>query len=211
MSFIVLGSFLPAAASCAESSLPMLSPPPFTFANKVKYTLGMDPDVTVHDIKSTGGGKHLIHIDVKNLDKLQALDTIIKSVYSLGNEEVRIQFHSVCGDSSPHHRSTSPVIPWTTKSVEKIINTAFRGNPLFYMTKDSNSFGHSAVNVIFQKAIVQFWNDDLSDYYSNYNEVAAFVFRQLMVSRVGNILLGASTRDDACGSTPDSLAEVAEW
>ena len=216
LSFIALGPFLQIAESRAESrsQSPMLSPPPYTFANKVKHTLGRDPDVTVHDMVTVGGGKYLINIDVKNLDKLQALDAIIPAVHKLGNEEVRIRFHDICGNRHMPDKEINPIVlPETAADVAHTVQTAFQGNPLFYATKSGSSFGRSTVYVIFQQAIVQFWNDDLSDYCGNYNAVAASVFRDLVVGKVGKILLEVSTRDDSCDSKhkPSTEAEMVEW
>ncbi|MFC5468952.1 hypothetical protein ACFPPD_09475 [Cohnella suwonensis] len=46
---------------------------------------------------------------------------------------------------------------------------------------------------MFKVRVVQFFNDDLSDFYSNYNNVAASVFRDVLRNMVSGTVIQFST------------------
>ena len=53
--------------------------------------------------------------------------------------------------------------------------------------------------VIINKAIVQFYNDDISDLCRNYNEVAAKVFKEITNKDFGeNLVVGFTTKSETC-------------
>lgn len=47
--------------------------------------------------------------------------------------------------------------------------------------------------VVFKRGVVQFYNDDLSDLYGNYNEVAENVFAKLLKLQINDFSCSAST------------------
>ena len=51
----------------------------------------------------------------------------------------------------------------------------------------------SVVYAIFKKEVIQFFNDDISDFYCNYNEVAAKVFNEVLCNDYKEILLFCTT------------------
>ena len=67
----------------------------------------------------------------------------------------------------------------------ELYEDAFTGNPLFEQTKVRSLAGISFEYCIFKKTVIQFWNDDLSDYYGNYNglptDIAKDVLRESTV------------------------------
>jgi hypothetical protein len=47
---------------------------------------------------------------------------------------------------------------------------------------------------VFKPSVVQFFNDDLSDYYGNFNQVASAIYRQVLATRYpGGIVLETTT------------------
>ena len=48
---------------------------------------------------------------------------------------------------------------------------------------------------VFTKSVIQFFNDDMSDYYRNFNGVTADVFNDILVLDYGNnVTLGTTTQ-----------------
>ncbi|MFK0573234.1 hypothetical protein [Endozoicomonas sp.] len=195
LSFIFLASALSVPVShadCVKAGV-NLSPPPVTLSNKVKYTLSLDPEVVVHDVVESDPGKYLIDVYVSNDNKSKALASIMLPEHKLGNQRVNVRFH----DS--HGNIEEPVELKTLLEIKTGISNALEGNSLFERVEDKATFGKPVIYVIFSKVVVQFWNDDLSDFYSNFNEVAAFVFRDLMLSGAGKIPINVSTdKEETC-------------
>ena len=63
------------------------------------------------------------------------------------------------------------------KQVSEVFMAAFTGNPLFTEVKSTN---FSLVGLIMTKSVVQFFNDDLKDFYGNFNGVTAQVVNDLI-------------------------------
>ncbi len=193
LSFIFLASALmvPVSHAGAVQAMAGLSPPRITLSNKVRDTLGRDPGVIVHDIVASVPGRYSIDVRVLDDNKSKALASIMRPVHTIGKEVVNIYFY----DS--HGNREKPVKLKTLMEVKTAIKDALEENPLFERVEDKATFGNRpAIYVIFSKTVVQFWNDDLSDFYSNYNNVAAFVFLDLMLPRAGGIPINVSTEKE---------------
>jgi hypothetical protein len=54
-------------------------------------------------------------------------------------------------------------------------------------------FGNTFVYPVFKVRVVQFFNDDLSDFFSNYNNVAAFVFKDVLRNTISGTPIQFST------------------
>jgi len=48
---------------------------------------------------------------------------------------------------------------------------------------------------VFTKSVTQFYNEDLSDLYRNYNEVSAGVFREVLKEKINGIDIDPSTEE----------------
>jgi hypothetical protein len=90
-----------------------------------------------------------------------------------------------------------PVIPSSPDELVKLTQTALTGNKWFVevVKKAFSPMPHSPVVVypVFSKAVIQFYNDDLSDLYNNYNNVVAFVFKDVLNPAPGGIMFYSST------------------
>lgn len=58
--------------------------------------------------------------------------------------------------------------------------TAFSGNSIFSKVVSASIMGLDLGYCIFSSEIVQFWNDDLSDYYGNFNGLAEDIAREVL-------------------------------
>lgn len=154
-----------------------LSPPWYTFANEIKYTYGLSPYITVNDLEDEGD-KYTLTIEVANNDIATALRNVLPLTHTIGNITIDIVVLN----------SRDKVVPVTNKAytpqtLAQTFCTALYKNPLFIgtvLTAEKIPLSMQStigdVVIVIRKSVVQFFNDDISDLCSNYNEVAARVF-----------------------------------
>ena len=73
------------------SQSPQLSPPEFTFFNKLKNSIGNDTQVTVGNLIQLPNGVNLIPVLVNKQEKAQALATILDLHKDFGGTNVYVQ------------------------------------------------------------------------------------------------------------------------
>ncbi|MFD2682507.1 hypothetical protein [Bacillus seohaeanensis] len=174
-----------------ESNLPQLSPPQFTYFNEVKHSVGNDPFVTVLNIiELPHDAGYLIPVLVRNQEKAQALATIMESQKTFGNIVVYVV---VIYDGQVVNPLTDTFTP---QEMKKLVETALKTNRYFiFAAVERFSPGTESVYPVFSKSIIQFFNDDLSDLYNNFNEVAASVFSDVLRKEINSIPINPSTFD----------------
>lgn len=168
-----------------------LSPPWYTFANEVLNTVGKDPNVQVDSLRQVSSSKYSLMIRVKGLQRARALATIIRNTATFGNITVTVIVKTTSGTiAKPYPTSTL-----TALQIAQLYRIAFRTNILFsFVTIRAFVPGSArAVFPVFAKRVVQFYNDDLSDFYGNYNNVAAFSFRDVLKKSINNVTINFST------------------
>lgn len=147
-----------------------LSSPWFFFHKEVQALFGRDSEVHVKDLADLGEGKFGFLILVSNLAKAQAIKAILPQTVPLGNITISI---TVLGpDEDDINCSEVPVV--------ELYNTAFSGNPIFEQTLSKSICGMTFNYCIFKKEVIQFWNDDLSDYCGNYNGLATDIAKEVL-------------------------------
>ncbi|OIK13060.1 hypothetical protein BIV60_14725 [Bacillus sp. MUM 116] len=175
-----------------QTDLPQLSPPQITYFNEVKHSLGNDPNVTVLNlIEFPQGAGYLISIIVDNRKKARALATILDQQKEIGNIVINL---IVIYDKTivrPHSRS------FTAEGIVDLFEDAL-GTNRFFKFAEAKPFspGVTSVYPVFTKSVIQFFNDDISDIYGNFNEVTAFVFRDVVREEINGILINPSTEMD---------------
>lgn len=165
-----------------------LSPPWYTFWNKVKATIGKDPSVTVGQLQ-TGSTPYVIPITTANAAKAQALANILKPFIHIGSLVINVQV------SVPNGQPLKPQTPANPQQLFDMTKTALTGNTLLSSVQKQAIFpgGPDVVWPIFTPSVVQFPNDDLSDFYHNYNGVASDVFKDVLNLNPGGLYLYPST------------------
>ena len=155
---------------------PMLSPPWYTLQKKFKYTFGCDPAVTVKDLDTSQSPKMVVPIIVNDKKKGMVLRTLIRANFPMGNIIVITEVQNSKGES------WQALIIKNEKQLRDVITDAYSGNPLFVEVKSKERIPGfpTQVGLIMTKTVVQFFNDDLSDYYSNFNGVTAEVMSDLI-------------------------------
>lgn len=142
-----------------------LQSPWVTFAEEVKELFKNDPEVhVVYD------GQYDVKLYVDSDEKYDALKKILPSVKVFGNVVLNIT-----------------LVPADVEDAEEedlgeLFEKAFAGNPAvaFVAKQEDPAAGPLATYVVFEKEVVQFYNDDLSDYFRNkstlYQDIAYDVF-----------------------------------
>lgn len=156
------------------AGLAALSPPWYTLRNKFAYTFGCDPAVSVGEL-DTSQKIYTIPITVDDEAKGQALRTIISHTFPMGNITVETVVRNSQGIL------WSAVTVATEQGLLDVVNAAFAGNPLFVKADTRTVYPNiHQVGVIMTKSVVQFYNDDLSDFFHNFNGVTANVVGDLI-------------------------------
>lgn len=178
-----------------------LSPPWYTFANEIKYTYGLSPYITVYDLEGEGD-KYTLTIKVTyNNDIAIALRNVLPLTHRIGNITIDIIVLNCRNKVVPFANRT-----YTPQTLAQTFCTALYKNPLFIGTvltarklppPMQSTIGD--VVIVIRKYVVQFFNDDISDLCSNYNEVAAKVFS--LVTNLDyrpHLTISFSTYDPGC-------------
>jgi hypothetical protein len=134
-----------------------LSPPWIQYVKEVMALFGEDPEIKI----VYNNDECKLDLVVDNHDKAEALTQLIPAEKEFGNVVLKIS-----------------VIPCNNlKTAPDLFRKAFNGNPAFHDLVTINGvFTNPVSYVIFEKKVVQFFNDDLSDAHGNmttlYKDVA---------------------------------------
>ncbi|TYQ13028.1 UNVERIFIED_CONTAM: hypothetical protein Cloal_4077 [Acetivibrio alkalicellulosi] len=178
-----------------------VSPPWYTFANQINYTYGRSPYVKVRELKELKNGNYVLNIYVKNKVIAYAVRQVLPLKEAYGNIEVYIKVY----DPSRKEVKIAKQVVYTDKKLAKLFCVALYKNPLFVGAvltggKVPQFIDFPQVAIVIKKAVVQFFNDDISDLCSNYNEVAAKVFEEVTTLRYPvRKEVTFTTQDKKCG------------
>lgn len=175
-------------------------PPWYTLANKIKYTYGLSDLVQVNDLIGICN-QYVLVINVFNNLVAQSLRQILPETVVMGNIIVNIVIFNNDGMIMITNKEE-----YTPETLGALFNIALTGNPLFknvVITKglitDNISPLVGDVVVVIDKEVVQFYNDDISDLCSNFNEVASKVFAEITNPEYEcDLKVGFSTYDPNC-------------
>lgn len=140
-----------------------LQSPWVTFAEEIKELFKDDPQIHYEY-----DGQYEVKLYVDDAEKADALMKLIPPLKVFGNVTLKI--------------TVIPADAEGTQDTKALFEKAFAGNPVlsFVATQDDPSVGPVATYVVFENKVVQFYNDDLSDYYRNkstlYQDIALEVF-----------------------------------
>ena len=155
-----------------------LSPPQYTLWNKYKAVFGADPQVTVKELVIEKPCELVVPIIVDDKAKGEALRTIILPEITLGNFHIRISV------------TNSKDVSWAAITIKDadhlaaITTIAMSGNPLFVEAKPippKLPGQRPCMGLIMTQSVIQFFNDNLADVFSNFNGVTANVLQELII------------------------------
>ncbi|WP_082731903.1 hypothetical protein [Sporosarcina sp. HYO08] len=175
-----------------ESALPQLSPPWVTYFNELKNSIDNDPLVSVVQlIGLPHDAGYLIPIIVQERKKARALATILELEKNFGNVPVYVAVIYDGAVVDPLEESGL-----TPQRIVKVFEEAFNTNRYFeFAVVERFTPGTEAVYPVFSKRVIQFFNDDLSDLYNNFNAVAASVFKDVLREEINDIIINPSTAE----------------
>ena len=143
--------------------------PWYTFQKKVSALFEKDPDIYVGEIfqpEDDSEVTYAFNIEVKNHEKFVALDRVIPGTKVFGNVVLGIVLYD------EENNDVHPGI--------KLFETIFKGNPIMKDLKvRTDAAGTDHVYVRFQPEIVQFFDDDTSDYNGNWTGIAEDIAREV--------------------------------
>ncbi|MFF2481039.1 hypothetical protein [Paenibacillus sp. NPDC058071] len=173
--------------TAAKSPQVGLSPPEATFHSELRYSIGCDPLVRVGPLAPLNKGEYEVTIQVRGIRKAKALATLLVPVKAFGNIRIHIRVRVGSATIKPLPGPLSP------RTIVSLYRTGLQSNRLYQFTAAKTVFGSAFVYPVFKARVVQFFNDDLSDFYSNYNNIAAFVFRSVLRNAIGRTPIQFST------------------
>jgi hypothetical protein len=138
-----------------------LSSPWMTYYKKLVALFGDDPELNVlwnDDTKS-------ITIESTNTFKIMALEKLLNPVVTFGNITVTVSCRVKDG---------------AEESLSAIFKTAFAGNPHFKGIIEKKVVAMDETFVLFKNEVIQFFNDDTTDYYGNWNGLSEDIMRDII-------------------------------
>ncbi|MDQ5823642.1 MAG: hypothetical protein M3441_05435 [Chloroflexota bacterium] len=169
-----------------QSPRPGLSPPWYTLWNKIDKAVGADPGFSVQPLQDNGDGTYTVVITSQGGDPTP-LAAVLKKSHTLGNITVNVEVQELHVDVLSIN---------TPGELVGALNGALKTNPYFVQaiqTQPSPFYQVPSVVAVFTASVIQFYNDDLSDYYRNFNGVTADVFTDILLLDYGNNVTLATT------------------
>lgn len=149
-----------------------LSAPWEIFYREIQALFVYDPEVhVIYDEADTH-----IKLYVDDEYKAEALTRLLPQEKKFGNVILKITVY-------PSNGTEDQVITGETTN-EELFDLAFTGNGAFAFTKSLPCiFSNNLTYVVFKKMVVQYWTDDIGDYYGQtstlYQNIAKDVFEEM--------------------------------
>lgn len=141
--------------------------PWYTFNKKVKALFELDPEIEVGEIVDCDDeADYCFSIEVKNHEKFVALDRLMPRTRVFGNVVLKIYLYDVVNNDA--------------NTVVQLYQTLFEGNRIVKDIKtrvDVCGVAHDFVR--FVPEVVQFFDDDLSDYSGNWSGLAQDIAKEV--------------------------------
>ena len=182
-----------------NENMARLSPPWYTYYNFIKESIGSDPWVKVLDMTEMSGAQYIITSQARRIEKARALATILTLRQTFGNIVVDIEILHNGNGVSPYEP------PLTNAELLRIFNQALGTNSYFRNVRLGGLVAES-IFPIFKKEVIQFFNDDISDFYQNFNGVASNVFVEVLRPDIYGTNINPSTEQGAVNNGSNNLA-----
>lgn len=142
-----------------------LSPPWTTVEKKIRALFKGDEDITIKPMKRLADGNLELSLEGPDACKMIALNSIMKTKYNFGNFNLNLVFKTT------DKKDINPIkINEWFNNLYSIYEDAFCSTATVIDVKDvQDRTGAENVIIEFKKEVVQFFNDDLTDFYGNWN------------------------------------------
>jgi hypothetical protein len=153
-----------------------LSPPWWTVQKKIKAMFKDDPDIEIKSVSKGGdasGVTYTIYLDTPDAAKAIALEKILKTEYNFGNIKLKV----IVRVTNANNKTVLPAESIYDNYLDALATTP----AVVDIRHVADMFGTKWIVIDFKKEVVQFWNDDLTDYYGNWNglytDIATDIFK----------------------------------
>lgn len=157
-----------------------LSPPWNTIYRKITAFFKGDDEITVKPLETTGRN-WIITIETPNSDKAFALENIMRTEYSFGNVSVKVKFAVT--------NETAKKATILSDDLYETYLTALSSTPAVTDIKKVKNFVQDEFVIVeLKKEVVQFYNDDISDYYGNWNGLYTDIAKEIFKDERGKVI-----------------------
>lgn len=167
-----------------------LSPPWDTYYSKLKYSVGVTPGVNVGALIPINDSLYIVVVTVDSVPVGLALATLLKQEMQFDEVKVMVFVQDQQGTQiSPIPGSL------TAFEIAQLFLESLTGNAYFdnVVVRPFAPGEPNAVYPVFKPEVIQFFDDNLADLYSNFNGVAADVFRDVMKDAISDVDILYST------------------
>lgn len=144
-----------------------LATPWSTLYKKICALFERDDELQISELEKVDGN-YTFSITSDNAVKLRSLEKLLKSEYEFGNVKLIITFVYLDAGADVITVSDLKNVFCGNTMVRDIVSGTLPG-------------GATKTYVVFSKEVVQFYNDDLTDAYGNYNGLAEDIAREVFV------------------------------
>lgn len=157
--------------------------PWYTFNKMVKAMFSDDTDIVVGDIYETDGETdYAFDIEVRKHKKFVALDRLLPGVKTFGNVTLGIVLFDEENDE--------------TQNTVDLFKTVFTNNPIVAnIATKSDPAGREYAYVLFRNEVIQFFDDDISDYNGNWSGLAEDIAREVFAENSRGVNFCTAPKD----------------
>lgn len=166
---VVLASVVPSAA---------LSPYPYELQKKLVHTIADNPFVSVGEVYEDDEGGYRIDVTCSTVDAGQGIAFILNKGYDFGDVGIIVTVLDEQGNPIEVDESSLSGDP--VEETEQLIQKALQFNRLLVSLPGGGFTADIFVEV--SAEAIQFFNDDLTDYYGNSNFLSVDVFSEVCKS-----------------------------
>lgn len=147
----------------------VIEAPWYTYQKKVNALFEQDPDIEVGEVyePEDGSADFAFDIEVKNHEKFLALDRALAKQKKFGNVTLAVTLFDEENANG-------------AEDYAALYETIFQGNPILKDVKKVTDFAGTPLGFVrFQPEVIQFPDDDTSDYNGNWNGLAEDIAREV--------------------------------
>ena len=155
-----------------EKAMAHLSPPWYSYQRKVLALFGKDPEVRVRDLHQVDECNFTLFILVRNEGKAQAIRALLPRIVEVGGATITSRIFIPVDECE---------VRLEMKGTDaQLLKEAFTGNPIFdrieTLRSDMSAWGYC----IFRKEVLQFWDDDISNFYGLHTTLAETIALEIL-------------------------------
>jgi len=174
-----------------------LSPPQYGVWRQLNASIGAGLLVQVEQMQEIDEGNYVIPVRGRSSEVSAALAAILITAYSIGGINVQVQV--LDPDGSPVENPLASKRAADASQLQRYFERALCANPYIHCIRHGRGgVFDPAFWVECNPKIIQFWNDNIGDYYGNEVFVAADVFKNVLQTsfetEAGSISVGFTTK-----------------